>query len=203
MLKLLMPILLVIANILGWVMIIPQLRKLYKSGSTEGLSAQWMGVALAMNLGWISYGAALGLWGIVPVSVIALFLYGLMAVHFCRIDRGSSLFLLAAGFFVPFLLVLAALTFTDWKGVGLFLGFGYAVQFAPATWSAVSSPRPEGVSMLTWCFALAEGIIWFLYGMSQNDTALVIGGGGGMLMSAVIVLRMLFFFSGKRKVRTV
>ena len=198
-----MPVLLAAANILGWVMIIPQLLKLYKSGNTEGLSAQWMGVAMAMNLGWVSYGAALRLWGIVPVSVIAFFLYALMAWRFCRINRGLSAAHLAAGFLVPLSLVFAALGFTDWKGVGLLLGFGYALQFAPATWSALSTSRPEGISLLTWCFALAEAVIWFLYGMDRTDAALIIGGGGGMLMSAAIVLRMVFFLAGVKRAESV
>ena len=48
---------LVVANVMGAGMIVPQVARLNRLKTTEGISAAWIGVGLAMNLwpGWVGF----------------------------------------------------------------------------------------------------------------------------------------------------
>jgi lipid-A-disaccharide synthase-like uncharacterized protein len=141
-----------------------------------------------MNSAWTAYAVAQRLWGVLPVSVVAIGLYAMIALRFRRlagsaVDRG-----LLGGLALVFPVPAAALALAGWEAAGIVLGFGYALQFAPAAVSVIRSATNEGVSRLTWILAVFEGSIWLLYGWSAGDPALVIG--GGLLVSAIIVFRL-------------
>ena len=77
---------LVVANIMGAGMIVPQVVRLRRYRNTRGISASWIGVGLAMNLWWVAYGLASGLWGIIPVSAVAFLLYLVMTAQYAGIN---------------------------------------------------------------------------------------------------------------------
>ncbi len=190
-------LLLVVANICGAGMIVPQVVRLRRTGDAAGVSAAWTGVGLGLNLWWAAYAVAEQLWGLLPVSVVALFLYAAMAWEL-RLLEGGRLLTPSGGATaiggtglgvlsttVPPAL---ALLIGGWTGVGLTLGVAYAVQFLPALASVVGSVVRTGVSSLTWIMALTEASIWMLYGWSLADPALVIGGMGGGLAAGAILM---------------
>ena len=163
---------LVVANIMGAGMIVPQVVRLRRYRNTRGISASWIGVGLAMNLWWVAYGLASGLWGIIPVSAVAFLLY------------------LATGMVGVGIVPLPALILDGWATAGVVVGLCYAVQFAPAALTALRSDRLDGVSPTTWAMAGTEAAVWLVYGVNQGDAALVVGGGGGLTASLVILIRL-------------
>lgn len=188
--SLLMLILLVIANVTGAGMIVPQVARLRRGGVTDGVSATWVGVGISMNAWWIAYGVAAHRWGVVPVSVGGVLLYGAMAAFMLRFDGRRALGRLSGGLAAPATLVAAALLAGGWPAAGLTIGLLYGVQFAPAAYTAVRSPSVAGVSAATWQMAWVEAVIWLVYGASAADAALVVGGGGGVVMSSIILMRL-------------
>ncbi len=180
----------VVANVLGAGMIVPQVVRLRRLQSTAGVSPTWIGIGLAMNLWWVAYGTSQSLWGMLPVSVIAAVLYALIAGELHRLDGLRSLHLVFRGAIGIAVAPLLFLIVGGWAAAGLVIGLIYAIQFAPAAIAALRTNDVSGVAGATWVMALGEAIIWFVYGWSTGDLALIIGGAGGAVMSLVIVLRV-------------
>jgi hypothetical protein len=47
----------------------PQARRIARTRRVDGVSAVWIGVSLAINGWWLTYGLVAGVWALVPVSV--------------------------------------------------------------------------------------------------------------------------------------
>ncbi|MEZ5380323.1 MAG: hypothetical protein R2754_00860 [Microthrixaceae bacterium] len=181
---------LVVANVMGAGMIVPQVVRLHRLKTSDGVSAAWIGVGLAMNLWWVAYGWATGLWGILPVSAGAFGLYGIIAAQYARLNGRAALVRCGAGVATVGLAPLPALAVGGWPAAGVAAGLCYAIQFAPAAIATVRSDRLHGVSPTTWAMAGTEAAVWVVYGLIQGDPALMIGGGGGLFASVVILFRL-------------
>ncbi len=79
---LLLNLLVLVATVLGSWMAFPQARRIARTRRVDGVSVTWIGVSLAINAWWLSYGLVAGVWALVPVSTISLLLYGVMAWFF-------------------------------------------------------------------------------------------------------------------------
>ncbi|MFV0316123.1 MAG: hypothetical protein ACK5O2_04065 [Microthrixaceae bacterium] len=187
-----LPILLVIANVMGAGMIAPQVVRLHRLRTVEGLSGAWVGIGVGMNNWWSAYGLAESLWGILPVSITASVLYVVMAFQYFGIVGRRGLRPLLWGmigfglFPVPFLVA------GGWEIAGVAIGLCYGVQFLPAAYTSVRSADLSGVSPVTWTMAFVEAVIWVTYGLYTGDKALLIGGTGGSLASGIILCRLLY-----------
>ncbi len=193
---------LVIANVCGAGMIVPQVVRLRRSDDMAGVSVGWTGVGLGLNGWWAIYGVARELWGLLPVSVVALLLYGVMAAQMITIGRRRAVTVgprLGAGLIVTTALPALALWSGDWSSLGLTLGLAYAVQFLPALIAAVVATTRSGISSGTWAMALIEASVWLVYGLQLDDLALVVGGAGGAITAGAIL--MLLYRGGGRAER--
>ncbi len=189
--------LLIMANLFGVGMIVPQAIRLHRTRVADGVSATWVGLSLAMNLWWLGYGLQGRLWGLVPVSIGALVVYGIVAIQVLSVIGPRARFPMVAGALGPSLVLLAAYAMAGWSTVGLTLGLAYGLQFAPAAVSATRAANTSGVSPTTWIMALTEAVIWVVYGLSVADQALIIGGAGGSLVASVIVIRLAVCRAGR------
>ena len=109
---------LVVANIMGAGMIVPQVVRLRRYRNTRGISASWIGVGLAMNLWWVAYGLASGLWGIIPVSAVAFLLYLVMTAQYAGINGTTSLRGCVTGMVGVGIVPLPALILDGWATAG-------------------------------------------------------------------------------------
>lgn len=192
---------LIVANVMGAGMIVPQVARLHRLKTTDGISGSWIGVGLAMNLWWIGYGWSAGLWGIIPVSATAFVLYAVMTKQFADLSGAGSLGSVFASAVALGAVPVPALILNGWSTAGLVVGLCYAIQFAPAAIEAVRSHLLDGVSPTTWVMAGTEAGIWLIYGITQGDTALVLGGGGGSIMSLLILSQLVRRASQRRALR--
>jgi len=179
-----------IANFFGVAMLIPQAWKSITTRRMQGVSAAWIASGLAINLGWILYGTVRQIWGLLPVSIGSLVLYGAIWIVMHNVDSRraqraqavavSVLAILAVGFIMGGI-----------DGFGLTLALLYTVQFAPAAWTAITTRELDGLSPTTWFMSLTEASLWTFYGFAIDDTVLIIGGLGAAAMSAVVCARVL------------
>lgn len=188
--NLVLPVLLIVANVLGVGMIVPQVLRLRSQRSAAGISSAWIGVGLAMNLWWIAYGVSQGLSGMVPVSVGGALLYAVIAAQLHQLVGLSAVRMVVRSGLAIAAVPMAFLLLSGWTAAGLTIGLIYGVQFGPATLAALRSKDLRGVSGSTWVMALGEAVIWVIYGWSQVDVALVVGGAGGTMMSAITLVRL-------------
>ena len=186
-----LPVLLIVANVMGAGMIVPQMMRLHRQRVVDGVSGVWVGVGIAMNMWWVAYAVEGSLWGILPVSAVGICLYSVMAWQYVEIVAGPSLPALAVGLLGLGMIPLPFLVLDGWRGAGLAIGLSYGLQFAPAAVSAIRSVHAAGISPMTWTMAWIEATIWFVYGIVINDLALLVGGGGGTLMASVVLRQLI------------
>jgi uncharacterized protein with PQ loop repeat len=184
------PFLVAVANVMGAGMILPQVIRLHRLKSTQGISGAWVGVGVIMNLWWATYATATGLWAVFPVGILGSLLYSIIAAQYIGLVGRGGWRQLALGGIGLGLVPIPALLFGGWKAAGITLGLMYGLQFLPAAAAAFRSSDPVGVSPMTWSMAWVEAGIWLFYGSTIGDVALVIGGGGGLLASTVILGRL-------------
>lgn len=182
--------LVVIGNILGSAMAYPQAARLLRTGNPEGVSAIWAGVSFSMNLWWLAYGLANGLWGLVPTSAIAAALYAVIVVAFVRSVGRPAFGGLALGSLVFGLVPLPVLLVAGWQSAGVTIGLCYGMQLAPAVVASWRTRDLSGVAPGTWLMAWVEGVIWGIYGLFVLDGALLVGGISGILMSTLLLTRL-------------
>ncbi|MGI9605403.1 MAG: hypothetical protein ACR2P0_04625 [Acidimicrobiales bacterium] len=188
--ELLLVPLLIVANLLGIGMIVPQITRLHRTRVTDGVSAPWVGVSFAMNVGWLSYALNGRLWGLVPVSVGGMLVYLVVALQLRALVGSRILRPLVASAAATSIALLTVLATADWPAVGLALGLAYGPQFGPAALSVIRSHTAVGVSSATWNMAVSEAAIWVVYGLAVADRALIIGGVGGTVVASVILARL-------------
>ena len=189
------------ATVLGSGMAFPQARKIFRTGRVEGVSAAWAGVSAALNSWWLVYGVSEGVWAVVPVSVLSLALYLLIAALIVRNAGPSSLTAIVRGAIalgvvpVPFLLI------GGWELAGTVVGLCYGLQLLPAVVEAYRSSDLAGIATGTWVIALVESGLWLAYGSVVADPALIAGGASGMAMSALILARLVAVDARRRAIR--
>jgi uncharacterized protein with PQ loop repeat len=189
-----MPLLLnfivVVATLLGSWMAFPQARRIARTRRVDGVSATWIGVSLALNAWWLSYGLVVGVWALVPVSIISLLLYGVMAWFFVRSVGRSAVAGLAIGVFGLGMVPLPFLLIGGWEVAGVAVGLSYGVQLLPAVVASLRTSVLSGVSSTTWIIAAVESSLWLVYGLGVGATALTLAGLVGVLMASVILMRL-------------
>lgn len=179
----------VIANVLGAGMVVPQFLRI-RAGRVDGVSTTWVGVSLVMNLWWTIYGVATGVWGVLPVSVVAGLLYVAIARELTRSHVAGIASGLSKGFVGIGVVPVAGLLIGGWPLAGLAIGLCYGVQFSPAAARALRSASVDGISPATWSMALGEAVIWVVYGSVIVDSALLVGGICGAAMASIILARL-------------
>ncbi len=187
--SLVLPTLLGVATVSGAGMIVPQVARLHRTGTTDGVSATWVGVGIVMNLWWLAYAVAIGRWGLVPVSVGGVALYVVMAAQLVNLAGPGVIGAVAQGHLIG-LAPAVGLIAGGWPTAGLIIGLLYGAVFAPAVWSAVRSSSVAGISTMTWSLAWVEAVVWLIYGATTADAALLVGGFGGTVMSSIILVRL-------------
>jgi uncharacterized protein with PQ loop repeat len=187
---LLLNLLVVVATVLGSWMAFPQARRIARTRRVDGVSATWIGVSLALNAWWLTYGLVAGVWALVPVSTVSLGLYGVMAWFFVlsvgrAAVRGLALGVLGLGMVpLPFLLI------GGWELAGVAVGLSYGLQLLPAVVASLRTSALSGVSSTTWIIASVEAALWLVYGLGVGDIALTLAGLVGVVMASVILVRL-------------
>jgi uncharacterized protein with PQ loop repeat len=187
---LLLNLLVIVATVLGSWMAFPQARRIARTRRVEGVSATWIGVSLAINGWWLTYGLVAGVWALVPVSIISLLLYGVMAWFFVLSVGRAAVPGLALGVFGLGMLPLPFLLIGGWELAGVAVGLSYGVQLLPAVVASLRTSVLSGVSSTTWIIAALESMLWLAYGLGVGDVALTLAGLVGVVMASVILVRL-------------
>ncbi len=183
-------LLVVVATVLGSWMAFPQARRIARTRRVDGVSATWIGVSLAINAWWLTYGLVAGVWALVPVSIISLLLYSVMAWFFVRSIGRVAVPGLALGVFGLGMVPLPFLLIGGWELAGVAVGLSYGVQLLPAVVASLRTSALSGVSSTTWIIASVEAVLWLAYGLGVGDAALTLAGIVGVVMASVILTRL-------------
>jgi uncharacterized protein with PQ loop repeat len=183
-------LLVVVATVLGSWMAFPQARRIARTRRVDGVSPTWIGVSLAINGWWLTYGLVVGVWALIPVSVVSLVLYGVMAWFFVGSVGRPALPGMALGVFGLGMVPLPFLVLGGWELAGVAVGLSYGVQLMPAVVASLRTTALSGVSSTTWIIAFVEAALWLVYGLGVGDVALTLAGTVGMALASVILARL-------------
>lgn len=179
----------VAANVLGAAMAAPQARKLLRTRRVSGVSLIWAVISAVVNGWWGVYGLGVGDIAILPVSVVSVLAYLMIAVGVHRLGPGSVGPALVAGAVIA-TVPIAAWWLGGWPAAGLVLGALYGVQLSPAVVAVYRAVDVSGVSVATWSIAFAEAVLWGIYGVARLDAGLVALATTGVLMSSLVLVRL-------------
>ena len=188
--NLVLTLIVLVATVLGSWMAFPQARSIARTRRVDGVSSTWIGVSLAINGWWLSYGLIVGVWALVPVSIVSLLLYGVMGWFYVRSVGRPALPGLALGVFGLGMVPLPFLIIGGWDLAGVAVGLSYGVQLLPAVVASLRTTSLSGVSSATWIIAFVESALWLVYGLGVGDVALTLAGAVGMALASVILARL-------------
>lgn len=189
----LLTVVVIVANVVGATMAIPQARKVLRSRRVDGVSAVWAAISAAVNAAWIPYGLATGDVGIIPVSVVSVMAYLTIAVGICRFgDRavGRVVVRMVASAGGILVVPAAVLVVQGWAAAGVALGLLYGVQLSPAVVAVYRTADVSGVSTATWVIAFTEAALWGVYGFGRADAGLLSLAASGMFMASLVLARL-------------
>lgn len=176
------------ATIMAWWSLIPQIRRLLRTGDPAGVSGTWPALGLVSNAAWTVYLVSQELWAAVPSTTVMV---GFYAVVLWTLRRtGMALAGVAVRGAAAGAVALATWAAGSWAGLGLLLGWAYAPQLAPAVWAAYRTVDPSGISPGTWMLIGIEAGLWIFYGVAMEDTPVVIFGAVGVVAAGLILARV-------------
>ena len=157
----------IVATLLAWTTLIPQIRSIIRTGDIEGVSVTWPFIGLVSNAAWTMYLASQALWAATPSTAGMVVFY--VVVIKVLADRHAPLrraFIRGALWATVLGAVGGAF---GWGAFGLVLGWSYAVQMAPPLVAAYRSASPTGVSIGSWTLITIESLLWGAYGWLLDD----------------------------------
>lgn len=158
------------AALVGTLLGLPQVVRLARTRSVEGLSLPAWQLILAVNLAWTSHGILLGKWNMIVPNVLGLAsTVPILVLMSAALSRSLPRVLL------PGLLIATAM-------IGVDLAFGTAVFGMVAIWPAllanagqtvelIRSPRVVGVSPLFLAAGVLNQALWLVWGILVVDAA--------------------------------
>jgi hypothetical protein len=166
---------------------LPQLHRIVRRGDRRGVSLTSAAIGIGTETAWFGYATGAGLWSALPEAALMGLSNTVLAVLLVR--RGAQLGVAVAAA-VAWLATLAAIGVIGGAvGLALVLGAAYAVQVAPAVWTAWRTSTPTGVAGATWAMVGVEGILWGAYGLHHADPAMLTFAGTATLAAAAILTR--------------
>lgn len=178
----------ILATIMAWWSLIPQIRKLLRTSDATGVSGTWPAIGLVSNAGWTAYLISQELWAAAPSTTVMVFFY--LIVLRALWKAGLPLGPAALRGVLSVAVLVATYVLGTWAALGLMLGWTYVPQLAPAIWAAYRTPDPTGIASGTWALIGIEAALWMVYGALLSDAAVVIFGGVGVVAAILVLARV-------------
>jgi len=178
----------IVATGLAWWALVPQIRKLARTGDPTGISTTWPAIGLVSNAAWTAYLVSQALWAAAPSTAVMVIFYVLVLRALGRVGSHLSTPLRRGTAWAVILFGLLA--FGGWTTLGLALGWAYVLQLAPAVVAAFRTPEPTGVSAGTWSMIGVEAALWLTYGGLHSDVPVMIYGTVGIGAAVLILGRL-------------
>jgi uncharacterized protein with PQ loop repeat len=178
----------ILATVVAAVAAVPQLRRVVVGADGLGVSLSAALLGVVNETVWIAYAVHEHLWAALPEAVLMATSNVVLVVWLLRAGAGGShRAARAAGLWAAVLATVVVVGGTH--ALALALGAAYAVQVAPAVWTAWRTPSPSGVAGATWTMILVESSLWMFYGLHHDDPATTALGVVGIVAGTAMVAR--------------
>jgi uncharacterized protein with PQ loop repeat len=171
-------------TVIGLVRAMPQLVRLLRTRQAHGVSVDTAATSSIVSFGWATYGVltnqpyvsfATGSSGVI-FAVITV-----MALRFGRQVREFSI----APLWLSVLLLVGIIAGKN--GLGLVLPMSALAANIPQLWVAYKEGNLVDLSLGTWLLSVADGLVWSIYSLIQQDSTIMVFGAFQLTTSGLIV----------------
>ncbi len=184
----------VLATLLAFVTLVPQVMKLWRTRNADGVSTTWASLGMVSNAAWTAYLYSQKLWLALPSTASMVLFYALTIGLIAWTGRPIARAIMLGSSWAMILTLVGVIG--GWAGLGVLLGVSFGVQATPSLWTAFRTWAPKGISPGTWQLTLVEGLLWLVYGAAYSDRAIVMF---GILSSAASSLMVARYYGTRRR----
>lgn len=181
-----LPVLAVVALIVGLTRALPQLVRLLRAKDAAGVSLDGCATSAIVSSFWATYGVLTGQPAVVLASGTPAVVFVLIGLAALRYGRRIGELRTGPLFLVVFTVVTIA---GGAAGLGVVLTVGALVANTPHVIAAYREKDLTGVSPLTWALTAADGAIWTTYALVTGDVPILVNNVFQLTTSASIVAR--------------
>lgn len=181
-----------VAEMFGWIAgamlvlrMVPQAARVWRSGTSAGVSPLGVLCWLGNDVGWLVYGLRSDLHAIWVASIVVVACDVVLIASCAGRLRGPSL--QAGGAWLA-TVVVAAVAGTDPLAVVLVIGS--ATGTVPHAVHALRHDDLRGVSRVSWLVALLDAVAWGVYGTAHRDVPSITYAALTALTAVVVVARV-------------
>ena len=173
-----------LGTFLGLVRAVPQLVRLLRAREAFGVSVDTAGTSSVVSFGWAAYGWLTAQPYVSLATGSSGVIFGLIAAAAIRFGRSAREFRITPVWLV---VLLAAGLLTGKTGLGITLSVSVLVSNLPQIWVAAREGNLADLSLGTWLFSLADGLVWGTYAILMRDGSIMAYGLFQVLSAGTIV----------------
>ena len=174
----------VLGTVVGLVRALPQLFAILRARKAAGVSIDSTLVSALVSSGWAVYGCLTHQPFVSLATGSSALIFLLVTLFSLKYGHSPREFKVAPIWFC--LLVLAHLLLGV-EGLGLLLPISVLACNLPQLKTAWNAPDLSDLSLGTWRFSLADGLIWGSYALLQNDVPILAYGTIQVITSLIII----------------
>lgn len=185
-----------LGTLIGLVRAVPQLLTLFRTRQVYGVSVDTAATSSIVSFGWATYGALTAQPYVSLATGSSGVIFALITIMALRFGRQVREFKIAPLWLVVLLFV--GVMVGQW-GLGLVLPISVLAANIPQLWVAYREGNLADLSLGTWLLSMADGLVWGIYALIQQDISIIVFGCFQLISSGLIVALKLIYESKQSK----
>ena len=169
---------------IGLVRAVPQLVRLLRTREAHGVSVDTAATSSVVSLGWATYGVLTKQPYVTFASGPSGVIFGVTMFLALRFGRQVREFKIAP---VWFGVMLLAGVIAGKNGLGMVLPISLLIANIPQLWVAYKEGNLADLSLGTWLLSVADGVVWGVYSLIQQDVSIMVNAFFQLTTSVMIV----------------
>lgn len=149
---------------------VPALRRVQRTGTSDGVSGLSLGVLAGTGLGWLALAVMVQSWWVLAANILWIVIHGFLCREVAKTGAGKRREIALAGIGSAAALALATIGARFFlpaeDALGLVLGVSTLFYAIPAAYEGLASATTRGLSLMSLGVNTVEGTIYFLAGIA-------------------------------------
>lgn len=149
---------------------VPALRRVQRTGTSDGVSGVSLGVLAGTGLGWLALAVIVQSWWVLAANILWIVIHAFLCREVAKTATGKRREIVLAGIGSAALLALATIGARFFlpleDALGIMLGISTLFYAIPAAYEGLASASTRGLSLLSLGVNSVEGTIYFLAGIA-------------------------------------
>lgn len=149
---------------------VPALRRVQRTGTSDGVSGLSLGVLAGTGLGWLALAAIVQSWWVLAANMLWIAIHAVLCREVARTEPRKRREIVLAGAGSAVALALATIGAAGFMPVrdalGIMLGVSTLFYAIPAAYEGLASASTRGLSLVSLGVNTLEGTIYFLAGIT-------------------------------------